>query len=263
MKIFLREDGACQLAAFNLQTVCTLRRNTYQYSGLTGRFVMASRGTAESAKKVEVATARKPGNKAKPLDVLPNQDLESKVLQVLSNSGDGLTIGELSKKCGIIWWRGLALKLGIESDKPRTKDVQRFVYELWVKGSIFSEPPTAGKKACRFWSLVAARMKFPKAYPNVAAQIALTYELSTESLRRAYDKFVPEHLGGFVPIYKVRRHLGVPREAFDSLIKGLNEKDEPVLELLGGDPQKFTEDQKQDSLWRGDNLFLRMRWRES
>jgi len=79
----------------------------------------------------------------------------------------------------------------------------------------------------------------------------------------AYNKFVPQHLGGFVPIYKVRRELEAPREDFDALLRSLNERDEPILELFGGDPQKFTDDQKNDSLWRGENLLLRMRWRET
>ncbi len=106
-----------------------------------------------------------------------------------------------------------------------------------------------------------ARVKFPLVCTAPATPPVRQSTLTDQSLKTAYDKFVPDHLGGFVPIFKVRRELAAPREEFDNLLKHLNELDEPVLELHGGDPQVYTEDQKQDSLRRGENLFLRMRWR--
>ncbi|AFM24528.1 hypothetical protein [Desulfomonile tiedjei] len=217
-----------------------------------------------SDKNPKSGTPGKTTGRAKQQKVLSEAELQARLLQVLEKQEErGFTCGELSKKCGLDWRRGLAVKLGAKKPEAGSQDVQSFVYDLWRRGLVFSEPPGKGKRSCRFWSMIGARAHFPLAFPSSAAQMSEPNALSVDRLKSAYDKFVPQHLGGFVPIYKVRRELEAFKEEFDTLLRNLNERDEPVLELLGGDPQKFTDDQKNDSFRRGDHLFLRMRWRET
>ena len=123
---------------------------------------------------------------------------------------------------------------------------------------MFVEPPAKGLKACRVWSVEVARVQFPYAFAPTAYQ---AFELTEESLKSAYDKFVPEYIGGFVPIYRVRRDLQAPRPAFDKLLRNLNERPDPVIELFPSDPLDLTEDQRKDCLVRDDTLLVRMKWR--
>lgn len=199
--------------------------------------------------------------KAKP--AIGEGALEGKVLEVLKahNADDGLSFGDLTKKCGASWRRGLAARQGLKKSEATATDAQGFIYHLWERGLVFAEPPAQGKRAARFWSVEKARIRFPLACTADGTPGTRVQKLTRQSLKKAYDKFLPNHVGGFVPIFKVRRELAVPREEFDNLLKSLNEMDDPVLDLVGGDPQHYTEEQKQDSLWRGENLFLRMRWR--
>ncbi|MFH0825718.1 MAG: hypothetical protein V2B18_23430 [Pseudomonadota bacterium] len=185
------------------------------------------------------------------------------LLETLDRHGrlQGLTCREMLDKCGAACRRGLALKLKLADGKPGASHVQAFVYDLWTKGLVFSEPPRKGKRVGRIWPMDVARIKFPLLFAPEDQRKNHAESITKERLKAAYDKFVPEHLGGFVPIYKVRRELAGSKDELDKILRELNEMDDPVLELLGGDPRKFTEDQKQDSLWRGENLFLRMRWR--
>jgi hypothetical protein len=225
---------------------------------------MVSKKNPLSDKKPKSETSEKTTGRAKLQKVFSQAELEARLLQVLEKQTEqGFTCGELSKKCGLDWRRGLAVKLGVKKPEAGSQDVQSFAYDLWRKGLVFSEPPGKGKRSCRFWSIIGAKAHFPLACPSLSAQVSKPRALSIELLKSAYDKFVPQHLGGFVPIYKVRRELEAFREDFDALLRSLNERDEPVLELLGGDPQRFTDDQKNDSFRRGDHLFLRMRWRET
>lgn len=189
--------------------------------------------------------------------------LESRVLDVLCRSTlrQGLTPGELNKKSSETWQKALAVKLGLKKSKATSSDAQGYLYELWERGLIFVEPPSPGKKSIRVWAVENARARFPLLCPAPGTHSERETALTQQTLKSAYDNFVPDHLGGFVPIFKVRRQLSASKEEFDNLLKDLNELDDPVIDLLGGDPQQYTEDQKQDSLWRGENLFLRMRWR--
>lgn len=224
---------------------------------------MASKKNPVSDKNSKSRSSDKSAGRVREARVLTEQELESRVLQVLAKQDErGLTCGEFSKKCGADWRRGLAKKLGAKRPEAGLHDVQGFIYDLWTEGLVFAEPPGRGKIASRFWFMDTARNRFPLSCPLARPDSVSTRPLSENDLKMAYEKFVPEHLGGFVPIYKVRRQLEAPREDFDVLLKTLNERDEPILDLFGGDPQKFTEDQKDDSLWRGENLLLRMRWRE-
>ncbi|MFC1833562.1 hypothetical protein ACFL2Q_02365 [Thermodesulfobacteriota bacterium] len=81
------------------------------------------------------------------------------------------------------------------------------------------------------------------------------------AVKAAYNKFATEHIGGYVPIWKVRRELGWTREDLDAAPLDLNHRAEPAIELHGGNPMAFTESQRADSLKRGSDLYLRMRWR--
>jgi hypothetical protein len=224
---------------------------------------MPPKETSKNSRTTKIQPAKTPKPKADAKPVLGEAYLETRVLETLKNQTvqDGLTLGGLKDKCKPDWLRGLAVKLGLKKPEATLTDALSFIYDLWKRGLVFAEPPARGRKAVRFWCLEHARLKFPLACADRGTQAARDSTLTQESLKTAYDKFVPDHLGGFVPVFKVRRELAAPREEFDNLLKSLNELDDPVIDLLGGDPQQYTEDQKQDSLWRGTNLFLRMRWR--
>jgi hypothetical protein len=170
----------------------------------------------------------------------------------------GLTYGELAKNCGPAWRRGLAKKQQLKKQEAAAADVQAFVYDCWKTGQVFVEPPAMGQKACRVWHVEVARVEFPYAFAPTGYQVL---ELTEQSLKSAYDKLVPEYIGGFVPIYRVRRDLQASRPTFDHLLKNLNERPDPVIELFPSDPRDVTEDQKEDCLVRGDTLLVRMKWR--
>jgi hypothetical protein len=112
------------------------------------------------------------------------------------------------------------------------------------------------QSAQKCFSLARSSAPSPNDY---SAKIAT----NREALKAAYDKFVPEHLGGFVPIFKVRRALDWPRQAFDTLLQALNEQEDPLVELHAADPGDLNDDERRDSLVKGGRLLVRMRWRES
>jgi len=107
-------------------------------------------------------TPDKPTGRPREPKVLASKELESRVLQVLEKQHErGLTCGDLSKKCGAEWRRGLATKLGAKRLEAGLQDVQGFIYDLWTKGLVFAEPPGRGNMASRFWFMDAARDRFP------------------------------------------------------------------------------------------------------
>jgi hypothetical protein len=170
----------------------------------------------------------------------------------------GLTCGKIADNCGPAWRRGLAKKQKLKKEEATATDVQAFVYDRWKAGQILVEPPSKGQKACRVWPVEVARAKFPYAFAPAGYG---PMELTEQSLKSAYEKLVPEYIGGFVPIYRVRRDLQASRPAFDKLLRNLNERPDPVIELFPSDPRDVTADQKEDCLMRGDTLLVRMKWR--
>ncbi|MBF0552529.1 MAG: hypothetical protein HQK60_18610, partial [Deltaproteobacteria bacterium] len=211
-------------------------------------------------------------------DSLPPEELVSHLLKTLGEQTNtaGLKYGDVGAKCKIAWRRGLALatKTG-DPDKGTVgvETVARFIYLLWEQGRLVVQPINPGKaggwKTPRVWSLTAGRAKFPKIFQAAPTS---PEEIKTETpppdkatdvtaLKQAYDKYAPEYLG-FVPIFKIRRELGWPRDVFDQALIALHEVAKPTIDLMGDHPKNYTEDQKGDSLRRGKNLFLQMRWRD-
>lgn len=192
------------------------------------------------------------------------EEVERRILEVLKKHAamKGLTNSELLKKCGSITKRSLAIFF--KRKEPTAEDLKGLLYEIWRKGLLFFEPPNRGQRVGRVWDIGSARNVFSLACTPARARNGSTEapEGSQRALRAAYDKFVPEHLGGFVPIFKVRRELGWSSEAFDALLQDLNEQNDPVLELHAADPADLTEGERRDSLWQGGRLLVRMRWRE-
>ncbi|MGB6067233.1 MAG: hypothetical protein WBG50_20690 [Desulfomonilaceae bacterium] len=190
-------------------------------------------------------------------------ELEVSILEVMKKHAakKGLTYSELLKKCGARLKRSLAALFNRK--EPRSEDVKGLLYDLWGRGLLFFEPPNRGQRVGRVWDMESARNVFPLACPFAPERDSSkqTTEVSQEALKAAYSEFVPEHLGGFVPIFKVRRALGWSSQAFDSLLWDLNERHDPVVELHGGDPADLTEGEKRDSLWKDSRLLIRMRWR--
>ena len=189
-------------------------------------------------------------------------DLTPRLFEVLKVRATqrGLTFGELAKACGIAWRRGLAVRQKLKRSEATATDIQALVYDLWKNGHLFVEPPAKGQRTCRVWSVQAARIKFPSACaPEGDGEGRRA--LSETTLRAAYEELAQEYIGGFVPIYRVRREFPGSRETFDVVLRDLNERPEPLIELFPSDPQELTEDQKRDCLKRGDTLLVRMKWR--
>ncbi len=206
-------------------------------------------------------TARPPRKpEASPKKVVSEDEIVPQFLRTLETRtvARGLTYSELVKVCGIAWCRALALHQNIKKKQAGAADIQAFVYDLWKTGKVFIEPPARGQRVCRIWSVEAASRHFPSARVPAGDGSPV---LSQQSLKAAYDKFVPEYAGGFVPIYEVRSEFRGFGDAFDALLRDLNERAEPVIELFPSDPRDLTEDQKRDSLKRGGALLVRMKWR--
>ncbi|MBF0497576.1 MAG: hypothetical protein HQK58_13535, partial [Deltaproteobacteria bacterium] len=246
---------------------------------------------AQEAPSVSMSRTSKPGSKVDaPVGVpkapkkaakesLPPEELVPHLLKTLDEQTTtaGLTYGDVGAKCKIAWRRGLALatKTGdAEKGTIGAEAIARFIYPLWEQGQVVIQPANPGKaggwKTPRIWSLTSGRAKFSKIFQ---AAPATPGEIKTKTpppdkttdvaaLKRAYDKYAPEYLG-YVPIYLVRRELGWLREKFDDLLRNLCERDEPVIILMRGDMQHYTEDEKKDSLRRGNILYMQVRWRAS
>jgi hypothetical protein len=194
------------------------------------------------------------------------EEIEARCLGILKKkaSREGLVYSKLTDACGKEWRRSLAKLKRLRSGEARATDVKQVVYELWSRGLILIEPPSGLQRAPRIWDREAGVERFPAvlgefsppvsgAGPNVG---------DFDRLKQVYDGFASQHAGGYVPIFKVRRALGWPREKFDRMLRELNERRNPVIELHGGDPQRYTDDERADSLIRDLTLLLRMRWRE-
>jgi hypothetical protein len=195
--------------------------------------------------------------------VVSQEEIERSILEVLKRhaAAKGLTNSELLKKCSSVIKKSLAALF--KRKEVKTEDVKGMLYELWGKGLVFFEPPKRGQKVGRVWDMASASTvfclaRFPRAVETHPTE---TTEVGLEALKAAYEKFVPQHLGGFVPIFKVRRDLGWPTQVFDGLLHDLNERTDPVIELHAADPRDLTEEEKRDSLWQGGRLLVRMRWR--
>lgn len=64
----------------------------------------------------------------------------------------------------------------------------------------------------------------------------------------------------FVKIFKIRRHLNLPREDFDNLIKSLSNKEYIMLNM--GNPGKLSEEERLDSFQdEHGNLYITVTWR--
>jgi len=191
-------------------------------------------------------------------------EVELRILEVLKKNAveKGLTNSELLKKCGSAMQRSFAAFF--KRKRAGTEDVKGLLYDLWRRGLVFFEPPNRRQRAGRVWDMESAQTIFPSACPPGLAPpgSGKATDVSQKALRAAYEKFVPEHLGGFVPIFKVRRELGWQRQAFDGLLQDLNERYDPVVELHAADPADLSEEEKRDSLWQESRLMVRMRWRE-
>jgi hypothetical protein len=202
--------------------------------------------------------------KANQLLTLSQEELERGILEVLKKHATtkGLTNSELLKKCGSLMKRSFAVLF--KRKEVGAEDVKGFLYDLWRKGLVFFEPPNRGQRVGRIWGMESARTVFPLACPSTLPLNGPKHVTDARrgALKAAYDKFVPEHLGGFVPIFKVRRELGWSTQTFDSLLQDLNERDDPLVELHAADPADLTEGERRDSLRKGTRLLVRMRWRE-
>ena len=79
-----------------------------------------------------------------------------------------------------------------------------------------------------------------------------------QTFKSAYDHADPG--SHFVKIFKIRRHLGLPREEFDNLLKTL--ANDEYLTLNMGNPGKLTHEEVQDSFQDeyGD-LYITVTWR--
>jgi len=195
---------------------------------------------------------------------ISRQEVEQGILETLARHAvtKGLTNSELLKKCGSAMHRSVAAFF--KRKQAGTEDIKDLLYTLWQQGLVFFQPPNRGQRVGRVWDMNAGLNAFPPS-PSLTQPRDRAEEspkVGQQALKAAYAKFVPEHLGGFVPIFKVRRELGWPRQVLDEMLQDLNERHDPVVELHTADPADLTEEEKRDSLLQGNRLLVRMRWRE-
>ena len=194
----------------------------------------------------------------------PPESLETRLLEKLKQHATrkGLTYSEIAKTCGKKWRQALALSTQGKAKEARAQDVKDFVYRLWQNGLVFVEPPKGRKNVPRIWDMESGCAAFTSVGgPHTFDDPAAGKVHDVEMLRSAYDRFVREYLGGYVPVFKVRRALEWPKERFDQVMRDLNERREPVVELHGGDPRNYRDDEIADSYTSRSNLYLLMRWR--
>jgi len=190
------------------------------------------------------------------------EQVEDRVLATLrKHAATGVTYAQLAEKCGSRWKGALARQN--RRARYAVTDTRNLIYELWQRGLVFLEPPRDRKQTPRIWDVESAARIFTSALSPIKARSAAGTVSDLETLRAAYHRFVPDHLGGFVPIFKVRRFLGWACDRFDRLLLDLNEQADPVIELHRGDPQDYSLNEQRDSLVRDGRLYLRMRWRRA
>ena len=201
---------------------------------------------------------------AKSHETMSTEELRKRLLDVLEKHGktQGLISTALGDKCGDTWKKSLAKLVKCSASKAGPNYVRNFVYQMWIEGLVFLEPPRDGQRVPRIWDMNAARAKFPTVCSSATGDDVVQRGNETEDLRAAYERHFGDHAGGFVPIFKVRRSLGWTRSRFDTFLKELNERQDPVVELHEGDPHDYTEDQQADSVQRGGRTYFRMRWRK-
>jgi hypothetical protein len=194
------------------------------------------------------------------------QEIETHFIAILKKKArqQGLIYTKLNEACGDSWAKALAELKNLRTSKPRKMDLKDLVHGLWERSLLVVEPPVGMQREPRIWGLDAATERFPhllKSDSRRPESDSTILPADLELIKAVYDGLVRDHAGGYVPIYKVRRSLNWPRDKFDRALRELNERRKPVIELHGGDPQSYSEDQRTDSLMRELNLYLRMRWR--
>ena len=172
----------------------------------------------------------------------------------------GLTYGELSRKCGKEWRRALQNQSGISPKRPPVEHVTKFVYDRWVAGTIFIEPPRPGQRTARVWHPDHAEKKFPQ-FKFTSTVPKNGHRPSTADLRAAYDRFLPEHPSGAVNIFKIRRSLDWNRQQFDAFLEKLAGQSNPPIQFVAGDPNSYSQDQRDDSLHLDSELYFSILWR--
>jgi hypothetical protein len=195
------------------------------------------------------------------------EEIEAHFLRTLhkKSAEKGVNYSELVKACGDTWKKQFAQIKGLGKSPLRQSDGNELVHRLWAKGLIAIEPPAGRQRVHRMWSTEAAAQHYPHLFtakpPTNRADNTL-HPGDLDLLKTVYDDLARDHAGGYVPIYRVRRSLEWPRAKFDRALRDLNERRKPVIELHGGDPQSYSEEERADSLMREMNLYLRMRWRD-
>jgi hypothetical protein len=227
-------------------------------------WAMSPKNSRGSTIQPSSPTRRSPAKNITSPVTVSQKAIELSILGILRQHAamKGVTNSEVLKKCGMATKRSLAVLF--KRKEASTEDIKALFYLLWRKGLVFFEPPNRGQRVGRVWDMQSAQECFSLARTSKASPNGYNErtEANRQALKAAYDKFVPEHLGGFVPIFKVRRELGWPSQAFDSLLQELNERQEPVVELHAADPSDLSDDERRDSLVKGSRLLVRMRWRE-
>lgn len=199
---------------------------------------------------------------------LSPEALRFTLLQILKNgtSSQGMTQGEVAEKCPMPWKRGVAVMLGCDSQSVGVEQVKRFVYELWMEGEIFVEPPGPGMRAARLWHPDHAAKHFRSVakskHPEAEKKSPVEPQDGLAAVRKVYNKFLPEHPSGAVNIYKIRRELGWEDTRFEQLLNELRIQPDSPVEFLGGDPQNFSDTQRAQSFSHQGTTYFSILWRQ-
>jgi|GEM_PF-2558048 len=200
-----------------------------------------------------------------PAEYNTKEEMEARFIEILKKKtkDGGLVLSQLQKACDRNWLRAFAGLRNVSPGRLRATDFKQIIHDLWARGLLLIEPPSGRQTAPRIWDIASGRTRFPGVAQALSPLVSASDEATSglDQLKQVYDRLAGEYAGGYVPIFKVRRALNWPRDKFDRTLRDLNERRNPVIELHGGDPQYYDDDERVDSLFRHQTLLLHMRWR--
>lgn len=193
------------------------------------------------------------------------EQLKPRVLELLKNSANGLTQGDVSKKAGVAWHRGLARSHGVDVAGKKTcpvEFVKDFLYDLWFEGSLVLEPPKGRRNTPRYWapSLIASKLGYSKTAGGGAKPMPPPLPPPSAGggipsrIQAAYRKLSSERGLSFIPISALHERSQVP---LADLHNWLAESAKTgVAELSIGDWASADEGERAAVLERGGRRFL-------
>ena len=190
------------------------------------------------------------------------QQLQIDFLKVLHNSTrkEGLTFAQMARKCGSDLSGAIDLYLGKRAKgASASQKIKELAYDLWSDGLDVVVPPKGRQNAPRLQHPEYIKKRRLSKGREKSSNNGVGDELV--ALKKAYNKFLPQHPSGAVNIYKIRRDLGWERSRFDHLMSELSARKNPPFQFVGGDPHDFSSNKRKDSVFQDGQYYFSILWR--